>query len=67
MPEVKIKVSYPNCPVLVPGHNSKKINFNEPTPELIERLKREHRNFESRLDEADNIINRNDGHVSATS
>ena len=46
--------------MLVPGHNSKKINFNEPIPELIERLKREPRNFGSRLDEADNIINRND-------
>ena len=41
------------------GNNSNKINFNEPIPEMIERLKREHRNFESRLDEADNIVNRN--------
>src|SRR5215207_1712453 len=44
----------------MPDNNSNKIiNFNEPIPELIERLKREHRNFESKLDEADNIINRN--------
>lgn len=37
---------------------SSKINFNEPIPEMIERLKREHRNFESRLDKVDNSINR---------
>ena len=36
-----------------------KINFNEPIPEMIERLKREHRNFESKLDEAGNHIYRN--------
>jgi hemerythrin len=41
------------------GNNSSKINFNEPIPEMIERLKREHRNFESKLDEADNTVNRN--------
>lgn len=37
---------------------SNRINFNEPIPEMIERLKREHRNFESRLDKVDNTINR---------
>ena len=37
---------------------SNRINFNEPIPEMIERLKREHRNFESRLDKVDNSINR---------
>jgi hypothetical protein len=42
----------------MPGNNSSKINFNEPIPELIERLKREHRNFESKLNEADNSVNR---------
>lgn len=41
------------------GNNSSKINFNEPIPEMIERLKKEHRNFESKLDEADNTVNRN--------
>ena len=41
------------------GNNSSKINFDEPIPEMIERLKREHRNFESKLDEADNTVNRN--------
>jgi hemerythrin superfamily protein len=48
------------------GPDSKRINFNEPIPELIERLKREHRNFESKLNEADNIINRNDDIASGT-
>ena len=37
---------------------SNRINFNESIPEMIERLKREHRNFESRLDKVDNTINR---------
>jgi hypothetical protein len=50
----------------MPGNNKIKINFNEPIPELIERLKREHRNFESRLDEVDNIINRNNDVPSGT-
>lgn len=49
----------------MPG-NSSKINFDEPIPEMIERLKREHRNFESKLDEADNIINRNHDVASGT-
>jgi hypothetical protein len=40
------------------SNTSSKINFNEPIPEMIERLKREHRNFESRLDKVDNSINR---------
>jgi hemerythrin-like domain-containing protein len=35
-----------------------KINFDEPISEMIERLKREHRNFESRLDKVHNSINR---------
>lgn len=43
----------------MPGKNSSKINFSEPIPEMIERLKKEHRNFESTLDEADNSVNRN--------
>lgn len=37
---------------------SSKINFNEPIPEMVEWLIREHRNFESRLDKVDNSINR---------
>ena len=37
---------------------SNRINFNEPIPEMIERLKREHRKFESTLDKVDNTINR---------
>ena len=37
--------------------NENRINFNEPIPDMIERLKREHRSFESKLDEADNSIN----------
>lgn len=45
--------------MFMPGNNSSKINFNEPIPEMIERLKKEHRNFESTLDEADNSVNRN--------
>jgi hypothetical protein len=44
--------------MFMPGYNNREINFNEPIPEMIERLKREHRNFESKLDDADNIINR---------
>jgi hemerythrin-like domain-containing protein len=40
------------------SNTSSKIDFNEPIPEMIERLKREHRNFESRLDKVDNSINR---------
>jgi hypothetical protein len=48
------------------GNNSSKINFDEPIPEMIERLKREHRNFESKLDEADNNINRNNDVASGT-
>ena len=42
----------------MPGGTSSRIDFNEPIPEMIERLKREHRNFESRLDKVDNSINR---------
>jgi hypothetical protein len=48
------------------SNTSKRINFNELIPELIVRLKREHRNFESKLDEADNIINRNNDIASGT-
>jgi hypothetical protein len=33
---------------------------------MIERLKREHRNFESKLDDADDIINRINDIASAT-
>jgi hypothetical protein len=40
------------------GSSNNRINFNEPIPDMIERLKREHRSFESKLDEADNSINR---------
>jgi hemerythrin-like domain-containing protein len=43
----------------MPGSTSSRIDFNEPIPEMIERLKREHRNFESRLDKVDNSINTN--------
>lgn len=35
-----------------------KKDFNECIPDTIERLTREHRNFESRLNEADDSINR---------
>lgn len=42
----------------MPGSTSSRIDFNEPIPEMIERLKREHHNFESRLDKVDNSINR---------
>jgi hypothetical protein len=35
-----------------------KKDFNECIPDTIERLTREHRNFESRLNEADNSVNR---------
>ena len=34
------------------------VYFNERIPDTIERLIREHRNFDSRLDEADDSINR---------
>jgi iron-sulfur cluster repair protein YtfE (RIC family) len=40
------------------GSRNNRINFNEPISDMIERLKREHRSFESKLDEADNSINR---------
>lgn len=40
-------------------NNENRINFNELIPDMIERLKREHRSFESKLDEADNSININ--------
>ena len=50
----------------MPSNNSSNINFNEPIPEMIERLKREHRNFESKLADADNIINRNNDIASGT-
>ena len=38
--------------------NKIRINFNEPIPDMIERLKKEHRSFELKLNEADNSINR---------
>jgi hemerythrin-like domain-containing protein len=44
----------------MPSSTSSRIDFNEPIPEMIERLKREHRNFESRLDKVDNSIRDND-------
>ena len=40
------------------NNNSNKIDFDEPIPEMIERLKREHRNFESKLNETEDSINR---------
>jgi hypothetical protein len=40
------------------NNNNNRINFNEPIPGMIERLKRKHRSFETKLDEADNNINR---------
>lgn len=39
------------------NENDNRINFKEPIPDMIERLKREHRSFEAKLDEADNSIN----------
>lgn len=47
------------------GTSNNRINFNEPIPDMIERLKREHRSFESKLDEADNSINRDNNIVDA--
>lgn len=38
-----------------------RINFNEPIADMIERLKKEHRSFESKLNEAYNSINRDGG------
>jgi uncharacterized protein with gpF-like domain len=40
------------------GRN-KKINFNEPIPQMIERLTREHRSFESKLEEVEYSVNKN--------
>ncbi|HEY9387910.1 MAG TPA: hemerythrin domain-containing protein [Nitrososphaeraceae archaeon] len=40
------------------GRN-RKINFNEPIPQMIERLTREHRSFESKLEEVEHSVNIN--------
>ena len=37
-----------------------RIDFNEPIPQMIERLKSEHRNFESKIVEIQGSINNND-------
>ena len=39
---------------------SRRIDFNEPIPQMIERLKSEHRNFESKIVEVQGNINNND-------
>jgi hypothetical protein len=39
------------------SNNCNKIDFDEPIPEMIERLKIEHRNFESKLNEIEEGIN----------
>jgi iron-sulfur cluster repair protein YtfE (RIC family) len=38
----------------------KRINFDEPIEDMIERLKLEHRNFETKLQEVEDAINNND-------
>jgi hypothetical protein len=40
--------------------SSRRIDFNEPIPQMIERLKSEHRSFESKLVEIQSSINNND-------
>jgi hemerythrin-like domain-containing protein len=40
--------------------SSRKIDFNEPIPKMIERLKSEHRSFESKIVEIQGGINNND-------
>jgi hypothetical protein len=40
--------------------SSRKIDFNEPIPKMIERLKSEHRSFESKIAEIQGSINNND-------
>jgi iron-sulfur cluster repair protein YtfE (RIC family) len=40
--------------------SSRKIDFNEPIPKMIERLKTEHRSFESKIVEIQDSINNND-------
>ena len=37
-----------------------RIDFNEPIPQMIERLKSEHRSFESKIAEVQGSINNND-------
>ncbi len=39
---------------------SRRIDFNEPIPQMIERLKSEHRSFESKIAEVQGSINNND-------
>ena len=39
---------------------SRRIDFNEPIPQMIERLKSEHRSFESKIAEVQGNINNND-------
>ena len=40
--------------------SSSKIDFDEPLPQMIERLKSEHRSFDSKLAEIQGSINNND-------
>jgi iron-sulfur cluster repair protein YtfE (RIC family) len=40
--------------------NSRRIDFNEPIPHMIQRLKSEHRNFESKMTQIQDSINNND-------
>jgi hypothetical protein len=37
--------------------SSRRIDFNEPIPQMIERLKSEHRSFESKIAEVQDSIN----------
>jgi hemerythrin-like domain-containing protein len=40
--------------------SNRRINFNEPIPQMIERLKTEHRSFESKIAEVQDSINNDD-------
>jgi hypothetical protein len=40
--------------------SNRRINFNEPIPQMIERLKTEHRSFESKITEVQDSINNDD-------
>ena len=44
----------------------KRINFDEPIADMIERLKSEHRNFETKLEELEDVINSDKDIVYAT-
>lgn len=47
------------------SNTSSRIDFNEPIPDMIERLTKEHRSFESKLNEADDSINRDNNIMDA--